>query len=312
MMAPMRASSVGITSGDLEAAGAKETRVIDRGRQQRPSVFDVVKARVGTSAEKQGFCPYFRAAVALYGSICFWVGAWSIIDHQLNGVCFLLGQHLRDIAIGVAMLIASDTYYQVGFVYGSMLPPLIKQLVPNVRPNEELPLWGQRLCFAVVQVRVIVGISGSVFMWNGLYNSLYYVVPEDQIMRWLQEDNLNNARLIKLTTCLFVGILLVCISGTLLATSGVPHVLTDEGESTTRACCVALFARPLSICLHCHCRRRRRHCRCCRCRRRSAHPAMGLTAEGTLQGLCHFHRLHSRAGARRWAGGTFAIGQAKA
>ena len=109
MMASMRAPSVGITSGDLEAAGAKETRVIDRGRQQRPSVFDVVKARVGTSAEKQGFCPYFRAAVALYGSICFWVGAWSIIDHQLNGVCFLLGQHLRDIAIGVAMLIASDT-----------------------------------------------------------------------------------------------------------------------------------------------------------------------------------------------------------
>ena len=108
-----------------------------------------------------------------------------------------------------------------------MWPPLLKFILPEVLPNEELPTWVRRLLLTVVQLRVIVGISGSVFMWNGLYNALYYIAPEAEVMGWLGEDDLNNARLIKLLSCLVVGLLLVCVTGTLLPVSGVPHVLSD-------------------------------------------------------------------------------------
>ena len=180
--------------------------VMEAGRQRRPSVFDLVKSRIGTSDEAKGFFPYLRAAAALYGSILFWVGAWSMIDHQLNDVEFLLPQHLKDIGIGMALLIVTDTYYrkkrpairrcltsaglpergcvcllEVGFVYGSFFPSFMAWLVPEASGGE-LPTWAKRVSFCIVQFRVIVGITGSVFMWNGLYNSLYYLPSEDWIM----------------------------------------------------------------------------------------------------------------------------------
>jgi uncharacterized membrane protein YgcG len=204
--------------------------VMDRGRSRRPSVFDVIKSRVGTTREAHQFRGFAQATSALYGAILFWVGAWSLIDDQINGVEFLLPQHLKDAAIGALLLVLSDTFYQVGFVYGSLFPPVMSQFVARRTQGGRAPAprWLRALCFAVVQLRIVVGLFGSVFLWNGVYNALYYAFPEDWIMERLGQESLLTARFIKLTSCIAVGVSLVLGTGTMLVASGVPHVLREN------------------------------------------------------------------------------------
>jgi hypothetical protein len=202
-------------------------RIVDRGQQRRPSFFDIVKSHVGTSEESRSFWPYFRAATALYGSILFWVGAWTMIDHQLNNGEYLPQQHLRDIGVGVTLLLVTDTYYQVGFVHGSMSPAVLSRICVT-QPGRPLQVWKKLLLFMIVQLRVIIGLVGSVFVWNGIYNCLYNVFPECWIMERLGDTDLHNARLVKLTGCLIFGLVLVGSTGTILPASGVPFVFDDS------------------------------------------------------------------------------------
>jgi hypothetical protein len=211
-------------------ASSSGATVMDRGRARRPSVFDVLKSRVGTHEEAHQFRSFAQATSALYGAILFWVGAWSLIDDQINGMEYLFRQHMKDVGIGVLLLVLSDTFYQVGFVYGSMFPPLLSQLVEThtdggTKPS---PWWLRALCIVVVQLRVIIGLFGSVFLWNGGYNSLYYAFPEDWIMEQLGHESLLTARALKLVCSIAVGVFLVICSGTMLVASGVPHVLRDD------------------------------------------------------------------------------------
>ena len=226
---------------DIEPPVRSSDIVMDRGRKRRASVFEVIKSKVGTSDESRGFWPFFQAACALYGAILFWVGMWSIMDDQINAMEFgcevawdSWKLRLKDIAIGTALLLLSDTYYQVGFVYGSMFPPMINLVLDDSNRGGTKPLTRcQRfMVFAIVQFRVIAGLTGSVFIWNGVYNSLYLVFPENAIMEWLGDDTLSNARLLKLSSFTALGLLIVGGSGTLLTASGVPHVLHGNDAVT--------------------------------------------------------------------------------
>lgn len=211
-------------------ASSSGATVMDRGRARRPSVFDVLKSRVGTHQEANQFRNFAQATSALYGAILFWVGAWSLIDDQVNGMEYLFSQHMKDVGVGVLLLVLSDTFYQVGFVYGSMFPPFLSRFVAMHTDGgtKPAPCWVRALSIVVVQLRVIIGLFGSVFLWNGGYNSLYYAFPEDWIMEQLGHESLLTARLLKLVSCIFVGVLLVMVSGTMLVASGVPHVLRDD------------------------------------------------------------------------------------
>ena len=211
-------------------ASSSGAKVMDRGRSRRPSVFDILKSRVGTTEEAHQFRDFAQATSALYGAILGWVGAWSMIDDQVNGMEFALGQHMKDMAIGVLLLVVSDTFYQVGFVYGSMFPPVMSQLMAKHTDGGRTatPWWLRVLCIVVVQLRVIIGLFGSVFLWNGGYNSLYYAFPEDWIMEQLGHDSLLTARALKLLSSVALGVFLVFLSGTMLVASGVPHVLRED------------------------------------------------------------------------------------
>lgn len=211
-------------------ASSSGAKVMDRGRARRPSVFDLLKSKVGTTEEAHQFRDFAQATSALYGAILFWVGAWSLIDDQVNGMEYAFRQHMKDVAIGVLLLVLSDTFYQVGFVYGSMFPPLMSQFVAKHTQDGEnpTPVWVRAVCVLVVQIRVIIGLFGSVFLWNGGYNSIYQAFPEDWIMEQLGHESLLTSRALKLVSCILVGVFLVMISGTMLVASGVPHVLREN------------------------------------------------------------------------------------
>ena len=54
-----------------------------------------------------------------------------------------------------------------------------------------------RCCLRPVlaQLRIAGSLIGSVFLWNGLYNCLYFVLPAETIAGWLGDtDNITPAR----------------------------------------------------------------------------------------------------------------------
>jgi hypothetical protein len=153
---------------------------------------------------------------------------------------------LRDIGVGFALLLATDTYYQVGFVYGSMSPAILTRICV-LQPGCPLPAWKKVLLFLIVQVRILVGLVGSVFMWNGIYNSLYYVFPECWVMEKLGDTDLHNARFVKLTGCMIFGLVLVGCTGTILPASGVPFVFDDSSIAPGWGTPVGTHARAVVV-----------------------------------------------------------------
>ena len=79
---------------------------------------------IATTEECDSVKRNLGAAVAVYGGILFWYGAWTLIDDSLVAVrpSQLVLFHARDLLIGALLLIATDVYFQVGCVDGSFAP----------------------------------------------------------------------------------------------------------------------------------------------------------------------------------------------
>ena len=209
-------------AGGSSSAAARSRRGSDPEQQpstsgRRPSLYEIAKHHAATDDESRRFWAFMRAWVAMYGAILFWVGAWSFVDGQINGSEFLLWQHIKDTAIGLAILFATDSYYQVGFIPGAMTP-----MSSWLAPHRTDGACARRLRAVVNQLRIFGSLAGAVFVWNGVYNILYYVFPEDQIQGWLGDETVTAARGIKFSVCIVLGFVLVGASGMLLNVSGVP------------------------------------------------------------------------------------------
>eukprot|EP00965_Chrysotila_dentata_P227139 6195810-Pleurochrysis_carterae.AAC.2 len=139
------------------------------------------------------------------------------MDVQLNGAQFHPQQHVRDSLIGLALLLLTDTYYQCGYVNGSMLPELLGFA------REKGANWAiRRLGDLLMHARVLLALCGSVMLWNGLYNLLYWTPHEDWLRVRLSQNSVIPARGIKSAGCVVIGLVLLIASGTLLEVSRVP------------------------------------------------------------------------------------------
>mmetsp|Transcript_58628 Transcript_58628/g.134511 ORF Transcript_58628/g.134511 Transcript_58628/m.134511 type:complete len:393 (-) Transcript_58628:158-1336(-) len=166
----------------------------------------------------------------MYASVLFWVGAWSVLDVDLNGVRFEYGQHVRDASIGLVLLVVTDAYYGMGHVRGSLWP---KMLTPACSvDNAEASTLHVAACECATHVRVGLALVGSVMLWNGLYNLLYWSPHEDQLAAALGFSSVVAARGVKCALALVFGLLLLATSGTLLEVSRVPvDLLEAETDS---------------------------------------------------------------------------------
>jgi len=163
----------------------------------------------------------------MYGSVVFWVGAWSLMDVSVNSVEFRWQQHLRDVCIGTALLFVTDTFLQVGYVSGSLLPVHITQFTwTRESPNSVVRILG----YALRHLRVVLATMGSVAMWNGLYNLIYWSPHEDSLAGLLGHSypsSVLEARGLKSGSCIVIGLALIAASGTLVSVSCVPVSLPE-------------------------------------------------------------------------------------
>ena len=196
---------------------------------------------IATTEECDSVKRNLGAAVAVYGGILFWYGAWTLIDDSLVAVrpSQLVLFHARDLLIGALLLIATDVYFQVGCVDGSFAPEFWGPWL-----SRRLAGWPTSF-FVVQQARVAVALIGSVLTWHGLYSLLYELPREGSLAAALGGDVLA-ARLVKCCAALGVGMALLPASGTLLAVAGLPPMFSEppKGCALGRAfvaatCCTA-------------------------------------------------------------------------
>lgn len=173
-----------------KAAASDDNKPAKSGeRGRRPSVYEQVVHHSATETESRSIWAFVRAWASMYGAITFWVGTWSTIDNSINGSEFLLWQHIKDIGIGGALLVATDSYYSVGFIPGSMTT-LDGFLAANPA-DSRCASWARA---ALTQLRIFGALSGSVLLWNGLYNCMYYIVPDNTLQEWFGRQHTANPR----------------------------------------------------------------------------------------------------------------------
>ena len=147
----------------------------------------------------------------MYASLLFWVGAWSVLDVDLNGVRFEYGQHVRDASIGLVLLVITDTFYGMGYVRGSLWPTMPTSACGEC--SAEASTLRVAACECAMHLRVGLALVGSVMLWNGLYNLLYWGPHHEDWLAAVLGLGLSSvipaARGIKCTVALMVGLLLL-------------------------------------------------------------------------------------------------------
>lgn len=123
----------------------------------------------------------FKAAIAIYSSIIFWVGTWDILSEPMSR---LAGGGENDSNDPVYVLLAPSFQRELLYFFsGIFLMMITDTLYGNAgMPGTYFPEtchWNEH----VVIFRVIFGLVGSVLTWTGLYNILDGYTVEQSFLR---------------------------------------------------------------------------------------------------------------------------------